>query len=130
METVPEVRKASGLWSAGFRMGALLGIPTSLIAIFVVGRIWTSCDVGVNASANSLFLLFVAPFIWIAGTVAWVLLYGAIGRFRRGAAVAVGTVFNLWLLWFVVTGVGAMGSYPYAVCPGNVPPWWPGFIPS
>ncbi|MCT9004006.1 hypothetical protein [Streptomyces rhizosphaerihabitans] len=130
MEAVPEAEETSGPWFAGFRLGALLGVPTSLVAVLVIGRVWASCGIGVNASANSLSLLLVAPVVWIGTAASWTLVHGAIGRFGRGAVVAVGVLFNLWFLWYVVTALGTMGSYPDPVCPGNVPPWWPGFVPA
>ncbi|WP_203882999.1 hypothetical protein [Planotetraspora kaengkrachanensis] len=106
------------------------GFPTALVAIVAIGNIWASCDVGVNAQANAGFLMYIAsPLIWFATTVSWAVLYGVIARFNRRAALIVGTVFNLWFLWFLIAYFGADGTYPDPICPGNVPPWWPNFIP-
>ncbi|GII27189.1 hypothetical protein Pmi06nite_06310 [Planotetraspora mira] len=124
-----EVRNTSSVWYSGCLVGGLVGVPTTLITIFVIGHMWSSCNVGVNAGANSLTLILFAPIIWLASALSWLILYGAIGRFNHGVAIMFGIVFNLGLLWFLVAHFGAMESYPDPICPGNVPPWWPSFIP-
>jgi hypothetical protein len=126
MEEAAEPRPA---WFSGCLLGALLGVPTTLIAIVAMGHIWSSCDVGVNNSANALALMMVAPVIWFAAAVAWAVVYGVIGRFHRRAAMVVAAAVNVWFLWFLIAHFGADATYPDPICPGNVPPWWPGFIP-
>lgn len=111
-------------------MGIALGGVTSLVSIVTIGQVWATCDVGGNASTHSLSLLFLVPFIWFAAAVPWVVLYGALGRHHRGAALAAGLLFSAWFAWFLVTWLGTMDSYPDPLCPGNVPPWWPSFIPA
>lgn len=75
-------------------------------------------------------LLFLAPLIWIAAAVPWVVLHGTLGRRHRGSALTAGLVVTVWFTWFVVTWIGIVDSYPDPQCPGNVPPWWPSFIPA
>lgn len=117
-------------WSRGIRFGALFGAFSSVVSVMAIGRAWAACDVGVNAAANSMTLLFLAPVIWVAAAVPWVVLYGTLGRHHRGSAVAAGLVVTVCFTWFVVTWLGMPDSYPDPLCRGNVPPWWPGFIPA
>lgn len=101
-----------------------------MVSVAAVGRAWAACDVGGDAAANGMTLLFLAPLIWVAAAVPWVILYGTLGRRHRRAAPAAGIVFTLWFTWFLVTWLGMPDSYPAPLCPGNVPPWWPGFLPA
>ncbi|MFC9112018.1 MULTISPECIES: hypothetical protein [Streptomyces] len=50
-------------------------------------------------------------------------------RRSRGAALTAGVLFTLSFTWFVVTWLG-MPDYPAPYCPGNVPSWWPAFLPA
>ena len=101
-----------------------------MASVAAVGRAWAACDIGVNAAANSLSLLFLTPLIWLTAAVPWVILYGTLGRRHRSAALGVGLVFTLWFAWFLVTWLGMPDVYPAPSCPGNVPPWWPSFLPT
>ncbi|MFD7877646.1 hypothetical protein ACFV5G_26705 [Streptomyces sp. NPDC059766] len=101
-----------------------------MVSLTAVGRVWAACDIGINAAADSLTLLFLAPLIWIATAVVWVVLYGTLGRRRPGTALLAGAVFTVWFTWFLVTWLGIVESYPDPVCPGNVPPWWPNHLPT
>ncbi len=125
-----DVRPASrSTWSIGAQVGALSGVATGLVAVVVIAMVWSSCGVGVNASANSGALVMLAPVIWLATATTWAVLYGALGKLNRVAAAWIGTAVNLWLLWFLVSEVGSIASYPTPACPGNVPTWWPSPIP-
>ncbi|MFD8420834.1 hypothetical protein [Streptomyces sp. NPDC059466] len=95
-----------------------------------IGRAWAACDIGVDAAANSLTLLFLVPPIWVAAAVPWVLLHRTLAKRHRGTALAAGLVLNLWFAWVLVTWLGMPDSYPAPSCPANVPPWWPSFIPA
>ncbi|WP_326662717.1 hypothetical protein [Streptomyces sp. NBC_00385] len=75
-------------------------------------------------------LLFLAPLIWIAAVVPWVLLHSTLGKRHRRSALTAGLVFTVWSTWFLVTWLGMPDSYSAPLCPANVPPWWPGFIPA
>ncbi|KQX65449.1 hypothetical protein ASD48_20605 [Streptomyces sp. Root1310] len=100
------------------------------VSVAAVGRAWAACDIGTNAAANSMTLLILAPLIWIATAVPWVILHHTLGRRHRRTALITGLVVTLWFTWFLVTWLGIPESYPAPSCPGNVPPWWPGFIPT
>lgn len=75
-------------------------------------------------------LLFLAPLIWIAAAVPWVILHSTLGRRHRRTALTAGLIFTLWFTWFLVTWLGMPDTYPAPLCLGNVPPWWPSFIPA
>ncbi|MFB7333761.1 hypothetical protein ACFC00_19235 [Streptomyces adustus] len=121
----PPRRRFSGIGS-----GALIGGLTAVVTIAAIGRAWAACDIGVNAAANSMTLLFLAPLIWIAAAVPWVILHSTLGRRHHRTALMAGLIFTLWFTWFLVTWLGMPDSYPAPFCPGNVPPWWPSFIPA
>ena len=118
-----------GAWSRGVVFGVLFGGLTAVVSVPTIGRAWAACDVGSNA-ANSMSLLFLAPLIWIAAAVPWVSFHGTLGRRHRLAATTAGLAFTLWFTWFLVTWLGMPDSYPAPVCPANVPPWWPSFLPA
>ncbi len=115
---------------SGIGLGVLVGGLTAVVTVTATGRAWAACDVGGDAGANSMTLLFLAPLIWMATAVPWVMLHSTLGRRHRRTALTAGLVFTLWFSWFLVTWLGMPDSYPTPLCPGNVPPWWPGFIPA
>ena len=117
-------------WSGGTGFGFLCGGLTAVAAIAVIGRAWAACDIGSSAAANGMTLLVLAPLIWIAASVPWVILYGTLGTRHSGTALTAGLIFTLWFTWYLVTWLGMPDSYPAPLCPGNVPPWWPSFIPA
>ena len=125
-----EASSTPGRWFRGTGFGVLFGGLTAVVSTAAIGRAWAACDVGINAAANSMTLLFLAPLIWIAAAIPWVILHGTLGRRHRRAALAAGLVFTLWFAWFLVTWLGMPDSYPAPSCPGNVPPWWPSFVPA
>lgn len=121
-------RASGGHWSTGFRMGAVSGILTAAGSVLLIGAMWSSCDVGVNSSANSMVLIFLLPVVWLLTAVVWTVVHGAVGRFGRTAATICAVAANLWLLWFVTSAVGGM-DYPSPSCPDGIPAWWPVYVP-
>ena len=119
-----------GAWGSEVRVGVVCGGVTSVVAVIVIGRVWSACDVGGGASANSLSLAVMCPAVWVVVGISWVLVRGLLGRIHPGAALLVGVLLNAWLLWFSVAWLGVLDSYPDPICPGNVPSWWPRFIPA
>ncbi|MER5402729.1 hypothetical protein [Streptomyces sp. NPDC002599] len=117
-------------WFSGIGFGVLFGGLTAVVTIAAIGRAWAACDIGSSAGANGMTLLFLAPLIWIADAVPWVILHSTLGRRHRRTALMAGLIFTLWFTWFLVTWLGMPDSYPAPSCPGNVPPWWPSFIPA
>ncbi|WP_051947847.1 hypothetical protein [Streptomyces scabiei] len=116
-------------WFRGTVFGALFGGLTAVVSVAAIGRAWAACDVG-SGAADGMTLLLLAPLVWIAAAIPWTILHGTLGRRHRWAALAAGFVFTLWFTWFLVTWLGMPDSYPDPLCPGNVPPWWPGFVPA
>lgn len=117
-------------WFRGIGFGILYGGLTSVVSVVAIGRAWAACDVGVNAAANSLTLLLLAPLIWVATAIPWVVLHGTLGRRHRRAALVAGLAFTVWFTWFLVTWLGMPDSYPSPWCTDNVPPWWPSYLPA
>ncbi|OII68942.1 hypothetical protein BJP39_19440 [Streptomyces sp. CC77] len=116
-------------WGTGAWVGASLGVVTAVAVVVAIGSIWESCDIGVSSSANSAVLLVPSPFVWVLSAALWALPLAGWGRVSRGVAVVLGAVANLLFVWFLVSWLGVLDSYPDPRCPGNVPAWWPGFLP-
>jgi hypothetical protein len=114
---------------SGVMSGVLVGGVATVVSVPTIGRAGAACDVGSNA-ANSLGLLFLTPFIWVAAAFPWIILHGTLGRGHPRAAVTAGLAWTLWFTWFVVTWLGMPDPYPAPLCPGDVPPWWPSFLPA
>ncbi|CAM5251266.1 hypothetical protein GCM10010329_07670 [Streptomyces spiroverticillatus] len=111
---------------AGGLIGALSGVPTSLLVAYVVAVMWSQCDVGV---APGLVAMGLALLLWFATSVLWTVVVWALGRYGTGLAVLVGVVANLGLVWWVMAVVATPADYPDDICPANVPEWWPGWVP-
>lgn len=122
-----------------FRPRYAIVVPVALLAgcggITVVARAWNHCDVGINASANAIGLLFIVfPLLTVMHLVILVGGYRLAGRFagppglRTGIAVAVVAVVALAL---VSWGFFAAAGLPLrnAMCPEGEPPWWPQWLP-
>ncbi len=124
----PAPSSPSRSWSTGVAAGALFGGLAAVVSVVAIGRAWAACDVG--GGGNGITLLLLAPVVWVAAAVPWLVLHGTLGRRHRGAALAVGLLFTLWFTWFLVTWLGIPDSYPAPLCPGNVPPWWPTLLPT
>ncbi|MFI5807901.1 hypothetical protein [Streptomyces sp. NPDC051561] len=113
-------------WLRGFGLGALAGVPTSLLATVLIASIWHTCHIG----PIGLGMMLGAPLFWFLTTALWVLTLGPLSRFGSGRATALALLLNVLLLWLLVSTVGAINDYPSLGCPpDNVPPWWPAFIP-
>lgn len=89
-----------GRWFRGAGSGVLLCGLTSVVATAAIGRAWAACDVGSNAAANSMNLLFLAPLVWIAAAVPWVLLRSTLGKRHHRSALTAGLAFTIWFAWF------------------------------
>ncbi|MDT0395972.1 MULTISPECIES: hypothetical protein [Streptomyces] len=112
------------------RVGILLGGGTSVVSTVAIGQVWAACDVGAGSAANSSTLLLLAPLFWFATAIPLAVLYGVVAGRHRRAALAAALLLAVCCAWFLVTWLGVLDSYPDPVCPGNVPPWWPEFIPA
>ncbi|MCO4700300.1 hypothetical protein LRR80_06405 [Streptomyces sp. RO-S4] len=101
-----------------------------MVSVAVIGRAWAACDVGPGSAANNVTLLFLAPVVWAAAAIPCAVLYGALARRRRRTALTAVVLLSLSFTWFLVTWLGMPDGYPAPYCPGNVPPWWPAFLPA
>ncbi|MEU5254664.1 hypothetical protein [Streptomyces longwoodensis] len=119
----------SSRWCKGAGFGVLFGGLTAVVSTVVIGHAWATCDIG-NGVTNGMTLLLLVPLIWIAAAVPWLILHSTLGRRHGRTALAAGLIFSLWFTWFLVTWLGMPDSYPDPFCPGNVPSWWPSFIPA
>jgi len=113
---------------------AALAMVATLLEARTVGSVWSACDVGINAAANSWYLLFQMPVLWVTQ---WVLigvpapLLALVSRNRLVVTAAMGLFAALvvgcvaWV-FFVHSGLPIGGV---ALCPGTQPGWWPPWLP-
>lgn len=80
-------------WFRGTGFEVLFGGLTAVVTVAATGRAWAACDIGINAAANSMTLLFLAPLIWIAAAVPWVILHSTLGKRHRRTALTAGLIF-------------------------------------
>jgi hypothetical protein len=115
---------------AGFATCATVSATAAIGSGFLLGRIWSACDVGIN-SANSIALLFLyIPVIFVVAAVITGLVYTGVQRISGSAVVAsTSTVVAAVAIVWVVQVLFHMGDYPSPSCPDHLPPWWPGWIP-
>lgn len=108
-----------------------MGIVMSLGTCWLIASIWSSCDVGVNDSASSGFLLiFYLPLAFVVFSVAAGVTHSVMAKWTNeplafGGAVAV----DIAIGWTVIAWIGVVDDYPAPICPGNIPSWWPDVIP-
>lgn len=115
----------------------MLGVPAAFGDIVLVGRAWAACDVGINAVANSYSLvLFMFPVLSCVNSVVVAAVFAIAGgrlaqqgRLGWVGAVALGLVAMAVVTWLLMATAGTPSDYPSPWCEGNVPPWWPSWIP-
>lgn len=117
----------------GLGWGFLLGALSTYGLAVLLERAWADCDVGINASANGFTLLVVMPQVWMLDTALFALVFALLwpgGRVRAGVATVAGLVAIVLVAWLVFARIGTPADYPNDFCPGNVPPWWPRWLPA
>ena len=113
-------------------VSVVVGVGAGFGLLTLTRRAWDACRVQINDVGNGPTLFFVGlPVALVVNIV----LFSFVFRFSKGqgkfvmpfitAAVAV-TIADLALFSFAGTPAGL----PASVCPGNVPPWWPEWIPT
>jgi len=102
----------------------------ALAAGVLLGRIWSACDVGIRAANSLALVLLYIPVIFVAAGVITGLVYAGVQRLSGSAGIACAStiVAAIAIVW-VVQALFHMGDYPSQVCPDNLPPWWPSWIP-
>lgn len=119
--------------SATRRVGCLLPLGAGGImaaaTVWVIAGIWHSCDVG-NGSADGAVLFFCFLLIWGALSSQWGVTLKMLGGKSIAGACAVAFCAAAGICWGLIAWIGVLDSYPAPVCPGNIPPWWPGFVPA
>lgn len=116
-------------WSWAIAVGLLTSLPFSLLLILLINRAWADCDVGINAAANLLWsIIVVLPvLVLISGVLVCLTV-----RFLRIRATLLAIVVAMMLLavaWIVLAIEATPSDYPAGICPGNVPPWLPEWLP-
>jgi hypothetical protein len=102
--------------------------------IVLTSRAWKACGVNVGGVGNGLTLLFVGvPVAMVVNIVLFTMVFRlsrsgkSSGKFLSpflAAAIAI-AIADLALFSWQGTPATSAG-----VCPGNVPPWWPTWIPT
>ncbi|MBB6565840.1 hypothetical protein HPO96_17810 [Kribbella sandramycini] len=122
------------LFSKGGRTESFLAIVVGGGAAFglvvITSRSWKECKVDVAGSVpNGLTLLFLGlPLALIVNLVLFTIVYRYAGKALFmgliAAAIAI-AIADLALYSWQGTPAASPG-----ICPGNVPPWWPEWIPT
>ncbi|MBO7936133.1 hypothetical protein ACGGAI_07600 [Streptomyces antibioticus] len=109
-------------------LGAAVSLTLSLLTALLLGRSWTTCDVGVNNAANGSFLtLLFIPALWTILLLTWLATGALLGtRPRLLHAVAL-TATLLTVLWCATS---TFWGDPTPTCPNGTPPWWPSLLPT
>jgi hypothetical protein len=120
-------------WVAGCLGAIVVGPALSLAVAFVLLRAWSDCQAGWPA-INELGMLFLTPIIAASLTLIFAVVAILFGRShpRCAAAVAFLVAILVAYAWLAATlpseARGLEPDHP-GVCPGNVPPWWPSWLP-
>ncbi|MGV9669220.1 hypothetical protein ACWDPV_01325 [Gordonia sp. NPDC003504] len=124
----PRLRWVIGGWA----VVAVAGPAVAVGVVYLLAAMWSACDVGVNATANSGGLLFFdLPFLLIVLGFAMLPSYALVSRRNVAGALAVACGLGIAVAWvYVAWRHNPGGDYPAPICPpDNVPGWWPGWIP-
>jgi len=117
----------------GCGVGILVGGPAAFGLVVLVANAFAACDVGINGGANGLSLLFALPVLWILNALVFMGVFTLIAERTsqpRTFGVVVGILAVLVLAWALFAWLGTPSDYPAPFCPGNVPPWWPSWLPA
>uniref|UniRef100_UPI003D71C54F hypothetical protein n=1 Tax=Streptomyces antibioticus TaxID=1890 RepID=UPI003D71C54F len=107
-------------------LGAAVSLTLSLLIALLLGRSWTTCDVGVNNAANGSFLtLFFIPALWAILLLTWLATGALLGNRPRLIHAVALTATLLTVLWCATS---TFWGYPTPTCPHGTPPWWPSLL--
>jgi hypothetical protein len=91
---------------ASLGWGIVVGGLVGLIQVSLLGRFWSACDIGINASANAYALLFLyLPALLVINTMVFGLAFAVLRRHRGSRHTALAT--SAGLLAMVVVGLVA-----------------------
>jgi hypothetical protein len=108
-------------------VSAIAAVATAML----LGRMWSACDVGINAAANSMALaFFYIPVVFAVTAVFTGLVYALVQRLSGSTTLAVSStvVVSIAVVWVALALLHG-DDYPSPICTGNLPPWWPNWIP-
>jgi uncharacterized membrane protein YGL010W len=102
----------------------------AIAAGVLLGRIWSACDVGINAANSLALVLLYIPVIFVVAAMITGLVYAGVQRLSGSAVLACtsAVVAAVAVVWIAQT-VSHTGDYPSPTCPDNLPLWWPSWIP-
>ena len=131
----PEPRIRTRTFAVPLGSAAVAAAVATFLEARTVGYAWSACHVGINASANGLYLLYIAmPVLWLAQTLLIGVpapLLALLSRHRPVVTAAMALFAALvvvcvsWV-FFVHSGLPIGGE---ARCPGTQPSWWPTWLP-
>jgi high-affinity Fe2+/Pb2+ permease len=118
--------------------GCLGGAALSIVLWFVwwqlLGKVWTDCQAGDSIQRGALILLG-SPLVILSSALVFAVSTALFGRQKPRTAAIVGLTLAvittyLWFAWIVPQAVSvSFSGPPTSTCPGNVPPWWPSWLP-
>ncbi|GAA1603075.1 hypothetical protein GCM10009804_69410 [Kribbella hippodromi] len=110
-------------------LAVVLGGGAAFGLVVITSRAWKTCHVDIGSVPNGLTLLFLGlPLALIVNLVLFTIVFRYAGKaflFSLIAAAIAIAIADLALFSWQGTPAGAHGT-----CPGNVPPWWPTWIPT
>jgi hypothetical protein len=115
---------------AGFATCVAVSAMAAVVSGVLLGRIWSACEVGINAANSLALLLLYIPVIFVVAVVITGLVYTGVQRLSGSAVLACtsAVVAAVAVVW-IAQALSHTGDYPSPTCPDNLPPWWPSWIP-
>ena len=129
--TTPDVSSQRARFPSGWTLGVLIGGPAAWGWLTLVAHTYATCNVGINATANAGLLLGL-PILWAVNTVVFAKVFTSVSGptwSQRTLGIAAALAALLFLAWLLFAWQGTPSNYPAPICPSNVPPWWPSWIP-
>jgi hypothetical protein len=121
--------------SRGCLPALVVGFSLGLLAAAVLNKAWDDCGAPLQPAHPLLAAVYGFVIVLLAGATFFVLTAPRPIRGSRGAKVAAFVLAGLiayWLLSGALPGAfqGALvANNGLGSCPGNVPPWWPSWLP-
>ncbi|MFJ8017601.1 hypothetical protein [Streptomyces sp. NPDC096339] len=89
----------------------MAGLATGVLGSLLLAAAWRACDVGVNAAANGLALIFYGALLASTAAVWWGVLIGYAGHWNPTVALLGGTAGTAVIVWIFVALLRVPNGY-------------------